>query len=37
VLVEMMSQNTALTEAVKTLSERVERLTADLHRKIVET
>ena len=37
VLVEMMTQNTALTEAVKTLSERVEKLTADLHKKIVET
>ena len=36
-LMDMMTRNTELTEAVKSLSERVEKLTADLHKKIVET
>ena len=34
-LVEMLKQNTALTETIKGLTERVELLTADLHRHIV--
>ena len=36
-LVEMVQQNTALTETVKALSVRVEKLTGELHKKIVET
>lgn len=35
-LLEMMTQNTALTASVKELSERVEKLTADVHRKLLE-
>lgn len=34
-LVDMVQQNTALTEAVKSLAERVETLTAEVHKKIV--
>ncbi len=35
-LVEMMAQNTSLTETIKTLTERVEALTIDVHRSVVE-
>ncbi len=34
-LVDLLQQNTALTETVKALSERVEQLTSDVHRKVV--
>jgi uncharacterized membrane protein len=34
-LVEMVQQNTALTEAIKSLAERVETLTSEVHRKVV--
>jgi uncharacterized membrane protein len=34
-LLEMMQQNTQLTETVKLLTERVEQLTAEIHRAIV--
>ena len=34
-LVEMLRQNTQLTEAVKALTERVEALTVDVHRTVV--
>src|SRR5271165_2217499 len=34
-LVEMMEQNTRLTESIKTLTERVEALTLDVHRSVV--
>ena len=34
-LVRMMEQNTRLTETVKELTERVERLTLDLHKRMV--
>jgi uncharacterized membrane protein len=34
-LVEMVQQNTALTEAIKALAERVETLTVEVHKKIV--
>lgn len=34
-LVEMLKQNTALTETIKELTERVETLTEDMHRHIV--
>jgi len=36
-LLEMVQQNTALTETVKCLAERVEALTAEVHRKVVAT
>jgi uncharacterized membrane protein len=36
-LVEMLKQNTALTETIKGLTERVEVLTADMHRHIMES
>lgn len=35
ILVELVQQNTALTETVKALSERVEKLTSELHQKVV--
>jgi uncharacterized membrane protein len=34
-LVEMMTQNTQLTEAVKALTERVEALTIDVHKSVM--
>jgi uncharacterized membrane protein len=34
-LLEMMQQNTLLTETVKALTERVEQLTAEIHGKVV--
>src|ERR1700751_3766936 len=34
-LVEMLGQNTQLTEAVKALTERVEALTIDVHKTVV--
>ena len=34
-LVEMLQRNTELTETIKLLSERVERLTQEVHRKVV--
>jgi uncharacterized membrane protein len=34
-LLEMMQQNTELTETIKSLTERVEHLTAEVHRTIV--
>jgi uncharacterized membrane protein len=34
-LVEMMEQNTRLTETIKALTERVEALTIDVHRSVV--
>ena len=34
-LVEMLRQNTQLTEAVKALTERVEALTLDVHKSVV--
>jgi uncharacterized membrane protein len=34
-LVEMMAQNTKLTETIKALAERVEALTSDVHRSVV--
>jgi dynactin complex subunit len=34
-LVEMMAQNTKLTETIKALTERVEALTIDVHRSVV--
>ena len=34
-LVEMLQRNTELTETIKLLSERVERLTEEVHRKVV--
>ena len=34
-LVEMMQQNTRLTETIKALTERVEALTVDVHRSVV--
>jgi uncharacterized membrane protein len=36
-LVEMMQQNTRLTETIKALTERVEALTIDVHRSVVKT
>jgi uncharacterized membrane protein len=36
-LVRMLEQNTALTEAAKAMSERIESLTLELHRHIVES
>jgi uncharacterized membrane protein len=35
-LVQMLEQNTALTETVKELTERVERLTLELHDRVVQ-
>jgi uncharacterized membrane protein len=35
-LVDLMQQNMALTETIKVLSERVEHLTAEVHRQVVE-
>jgi len=34
-LVEMVQQNTALTEVIKSLAERVETLTVEVHKKVV--
>ena len=34
-LVEMVQQNTALTEVIKSLAERVEALTVEVHKKVV--
>jgi uncharacterized membrane protein len=36
-LVHMLEQNTQLTEAAKTLAERIESLTAELHKHILES
>jgi len=36
-LVEMVRQNTALTEAIKSLAERVETLTVEVHKKVLAT
>jgi hypothetical protein len=36
-LVEMMQQNTQLTETVKALTERVETLTLEVHSAVVST
>lgn len=36
-LVEMVRQNTQLTETVKALTERVEALTAEVHSKVMVT
>jgi uncharacterized membrane protein len=36
-LVQMLEQNTQLTEAAKTLAERIESLTAELHKHILES
>lgn len=36
-LVRMLEQNTQLTEAAKTLAERIESLTAELHKHILES
>lgn len=36
-LVEMVEQNTALTESVKALTERVAALTADVHKSVVKS
>ena len=35
-LLELVQQNTALTEVARALTERVEKLTAEVHRKIVQ-
>ena len=35
-LMEMMQQNTSLTEVIRTLTERIETLTADVHKSVVE-
>ncbi len=35
-LVEMLKQNTALTETIKSLAERIEQLSTDLHAHIVQ-
>jgi hypothetical protein len=32
----MVQQNTALTEIIKSLTERVEALTAEMHKKVVQ-
>jgi hypothetical protein len=34
-LMDMVKQNTDLTEAIKALAERVESLTAEVHRRVV--
>jgi uncharacterized membrane protein len=36
-LIRMLEQNTALTEATRAMSERIEALTAELHKHIVES
>lgn len=36
-LVELMRQNTELTELTRAMSERIEALTADVHRRVVES
>ena len=36
-LVELMRQNTELTEMTKAMSERIETLTAEVHRRVVES
>ena len=36
-LVQMLEQNTALTETVKLLTERVEKLTVELHGRLCST
>ncbi len=35
-LVEMLNQNTVLTETIKSLAERLEALTKDVHQKLIE-
>jgi prephenate dehydrogenase len=35
ILVDMLNQNTQLTETVKTLTERLEVLTTEVHQKLV--
>ena len=35
-LMDMVKQNTSLTEVIRTLTERIEALTADVHRSVVE-
>ena len=36
-LIDLVQQNTDLTETIKALTERVENLTAEVHRKLLET
>ena len=35
-LVEMLNQNTILTETIKSLAERLEALTKDVHQKLID-